>query len=126
MHRIPGIVAGPDIHPVDSSPAPRRAPRVRRLLRIALLIVGVLAAIAGLLLMGLHTPPAKRYVLGRVAEWLATREIDLQARSIDYNLFGLSLVVDDLVVSGREVAGAPPFARIARLSLNLSLSDLLR
>jgi outer membrane protein assembly factor BamA/autotransporter translocation and assembly factor TamB len=121
-------VAGQDKPPIVASSPTRapRAPRARRVLRITLLILGVLAGVTGLLLMGLHTPPAKRYVLGRVAEWLATREIDLQARSIDYNLFGLSLVVDDLVVSGREVAGAPPFARIARLSLNLSLRDLIR
>lgn len=125
MHSHRGIVVGPDI-PLIDPPAPKRKSRVRRLLRVTLLTLGTLAAIAGLLLLGLHTPPAKRYVLARVTEWLATREIDLQARSIDYNLFGLSLVVDDLTVSGKEIAGAPPFARIARLSLNLSLRDLLR
>jgi autotransporter translocation and assembly factor TamB len=125
MHPHTGIVVGPDISPADA-PAPNRRSRVRRLLRITLYSLGVLAAIAGLLLMGLHTPPAKRYVLSRVTEWLSTREIDLQARSIDYNLFGLSLQVDDLTVTGKEVAGAPPFARIARLSLNMSFRDLLR
>jgi hypothetical protein len=125
MHSYRGIVVGPDISPADT-PAPTRRSRVRRLLRVTLFSFGALAAIAGLLLLGLHTPPGKRYVLARVTEWLSTREIDLQARSIDYNLFGLSLLVDDLVISGKEVAGAPPFARIARLSLNLSLRDLLR
>jgi outer membrane protein assembly complex protein YaeT len=110
-----------------------RTPRPwwRRPLRLALIIVLCALLLVAALLFGLHTPPAKRYVLARVSQWLAeneaTRQIDVQARSLDYSLLtsSPSVTLEQLVIRSRALPDAPPFARVERATVSLSLPDLL-
>jgi autotransporter translocation and assembly factor TamB len=98
--------------------------RKRRLVRFALVAAGIVLGLLVILLIGVHTPQAKRYVLGQVREWLATQQIDLQAASFDYNLLNLSIALDD-VVARRTLSDAPAFARVAHARVDISLVDLL-
>jgi outer membrane protein assembly factor BamA/autotransporter translocation and assembly factor TamB len=115
--------------PASANLNPR--PWWRRPLRLALVIIFCALLLMATLLIGLQTPPAKRYVLARVGQWLAenkaTRQIDVQASALDYSLFtsSPSLTLDRVVIRSRAWPDAPPFARIERATVMLSLPDLL-
>jgi outer membrane protein assembly complex protein YaeT len=76
-------------------------------------------------LIGLHTAPAKDYILERVSQMLASQGIDVRARSLDYNLLNLSVRLEEVAVRGRGLPDAPPIAEIAQANANLSLTDLI-
>ena len=94
----------------------RRRPRLVRLL---VLLVGVCLASVVLILLGLHTPPAKRYVLALVEQYLAKENIDLPAASLDYNLFTLSASIDHGVLGAARFPDLPPFAQVGHAAVSL-------
>jgi outer membrane protein assembly factor BamA/autotransporter translocation and assembly factor TamB len=79
-----------------------------------------------LILLGLHTPPAKRYVLARVQQYLAKQNIDLRAGALNYNLFTLSASIDRVIVRATQFPDSPPFAQVGHADVSLSLVDLIR
>src|SRR5687768_12480805 len=91
---------------------------------------GVIAGSAVLLLLlfvaALHAPPVKRYVLSEVTRLLAASQIVLTAQRLDYNLFNLSLVVEDVTLRAVGANDAPAFAHVDRATVDLSLLPLLR
>jgi outer membrane protein assembly factor BamA/autotransporter translocation and assembly factor TamB len=120
-------VSGPDGNVDTTVPNDdRRRTRRRRLIRIFGVAVGVILTLFVAILIALHTPPAKRWVLDRVRSYLASQQIDFQAESLDYNLLNLSVSLDRIVVRGHDLPDAAPFARIGHVDVNLSLADLLR
>src|SRR5262245_3948994 len=98
----------------------------RRLVRLPVLLVGVGLVSIVLILLGLHTAPAKRYVLAYVQRYLAKDDIDLRAASIDYNLFTLSASIDHGVLRAARFPDLPPFAQVGHAAVSLSLTDLIR
>jgi outer membrane protein assembly factor BamA/autotransporter translocation and assembly factor TamB len=100
--------------------------RRRRLVRLLVLLLGICLASVVLILLGLHTPPAKRYVLARVEQYLAKENIDLRAASLDYNLFTLSASIDHGVLGAARFPDLPPFAQVGHAAVSLSLTDLIR
>src|SRR5215831_5060585 len=97
-----------------------------RLVRFVVIVVGFFIAALVLILLGLHTPPAKRYVLARVHQYLAAQNIDLRAGSLNYNLFTLSASIDRAVVRATQSPDSPPFAQVGHAVVSLSLPDLIR
>src|SRR5215471_6853225 len=97
-----------------------------RLVRLVVYVFGFCLALAVLILLGLQTPPAKRYVLARIHQYLATQNIDLRDGSLNYNLFRLSASIDHATVRATQFPDAPPFAHLGHADLTLSLPDLIR
>src|SRR5215470_10181347 len=97
-----------------------------RLVRFVVYCLGVCLASVVLILLGLQTPPAKRYVLARVQQYLATQNIDLRACSLNYNLFTLSASIDHAIVRAAQFPGLPPLAQVGHADVSLSLADLIR
>src|SRR6516162_3449962 len=97
-----------------------------RLVRFAVYVFGFCLASAVLILLGLQTPPAKRYVLARIHQYLATQNIDLRAGSLNYNLFTLSASIDRATVRATQFPDAPPLVHLGHADVSLSLADLIR
>jgi len=100
--------------------------KVARLVRCVAYVFGFGLASVALILLGLQTPPAKRYVLARVLQYLATQNIDLRAGSLNYNLFTLSASIDHAIVRATQFPDSPPFAQVGHADVSLSLPDLIR
>src|SRR5262249_30787512 len=79
-----------------------------------------------LILLGLQTPPAKRYVLARVRQYLATQNVDLRAGSLNYSLFTLSASIDHAIVRATQFPDSPPFAQVGHADISLSLAYITR
>ncbi|MGH9161405.1 MAG: hypothetical protein ACRD2X_15680, partial [Vicinamibacteraceae bacterium] len=110
--------------PTTSAPPRRR--RIRRILSFLVISAAVLFVLLIAALLTLHTPPAKRYVLARVADLLAQQNVELQAGSLDYNLLALSVRLENATFRARQPRDAAPFAKVGRFELDASLLDLLR
>ena len=107
----------------SSGARPKRTPRLRRL--FAIFGVGLLAFLTALLLF-LHTPPARRFVVSQVTRLLQQQHIQFTTDGLDYNLFSLRLALRNVRVRSQDAPDLPPFAHIDRLSADLSLTQLLR
>lgn len=105
------------------SASPRIFKRVAKWLGYVCL---ALVALAGLILAGLHTPQGRGFVLSKVTDLLASRQIDFKADQLRYNLLDLSLDLRDITVRSPRGGADPPFAVIGRLHADLSLRALLR
>jgi outer membrane protein assembly factor BamA/autotransporter translocation and assembly factor TamB len=90
------------------------------------LVCLALVAVVGLILAGLHTPQGRGYVLSKVTDLLASRQIDFRADQLRYNLLDLSLDLRDVTIRSPRGEADPPFAVIGRLQADLSLRALLR
>ncbi len=96
------------------------------MLRIALKVVAGLLIVLLLFLAVLHAPFARKFVLGKVQDYLSTSQgIDLRASQLNYNLARLSLSVKDLEVRSLARSGLPPFLRATSVSVKLDPWDLL-
>ena len=98
----------------------------RRRLRLLGAITGSAVLLLLLLVAALHAPPVKRFVLSQVTRLLADSQIVFTARRLDYNLFNLSLVLEDVTLRAVGADEAPAFAHIDRATVDLSLLRLLR
>ncbi|RPI57832.1 MAG: hypothetical protein EHM55_00405 [Acidobacteria bacterium] len=109
--------------PVESAANSPRSRRIRRILTILAVSVGVLAAAAYLLL---HLSPGRRFVQSQVTELLRQQRIDFEATDLSYNLAGLSVSMRNLEIRSREAPDLPPFARVGRVTVDLAVIPLLR
>ena len=112
--------------PLASSDVPPSRPQRRHRLRRLAVIAGGAVLLVLLLVAGLHTPPAKRYVLSQVTRLLADSQIAFTAQRLDYNLFNLSLVLQDVTLRAVGAEDMPAFAHIDRATVDMSLFALLR
>jgi len=110
--------------PAKSSPG-SRSTATRRVLTWLGVLVGVLAATAAMVVVGLHTPAGRRFVLSRVTQLLASQQIALRADQLSFNLLDLSLNLQDVTVASPQASQDPPFAVISRLAADVSLLDLV-
>ena len=108
--------------PGPETPPPRS--RGRRRLRLLGVIAGGAVLLLLLLVAALHTPPVKRYVLSRVTSLLADSQIAFTAQRLDYNLFNLSLVLQNVTLRAVGAEAAPAFAHIDRATVDMSLLAL--
>jgi outer membrane protein assembly complex protein YaeT len=110
---------------VESNPdvQPKRTFRLRRLLAI---FGAALLVLAAALLLFLHTPPARRFVISQVTNLLERQHIEFNTDELDYNLFNLRFALHNVRVRSQDAPDLPPFAHIDRLSVDLSLTQLLR
>ena len=61
-----------------------------------------------------------------MSELLARRQIDFEADQLGYNLLNASLDLRNVRLGSARLPGAPAFATVERLRVNLNLFDLLR
>lgn len=73
----------------------------------------------------LHTPMAQRFVRDQIASALISRGIGFESSRLEYNLFRLSVRLDDVIIQAPEARNLPPLARIDELLLNLGWRELL-
>lgn len=112
--------------PDSPTPAQRPHKRLGRAGRVfAILGISVLVLVVGGVLL-LHTPPARRVVVGQVTELLRQQNVDFALDNLDYNLLELTLTLRNLSVTSSDAPSLPPIARIERLTADLSLRALLR
>jgi outer membrane protein assembly complex protein YaeT len=106
--------------------ADRPPVRKRRILRTVTRLGRAGFLVAGVLLLALHSAPARRFALNRTVAFLASRQIELRANALRYNLLSLSIDLQDLQLRSAASADVPAFARIGRARVDLSLTELLR
>jgi hypothetical protein len=70
--------------------------RKRRILRALAVLGAALCLLVVLLLLVLQSDSVQKFALDRITAVLASRHIDLQAGSLRYNLFALSIDVRNL------------------------------
>src|SRR5690348_8908983 len=98
----------------------------RRLVRTLALALGGVCVFAGLLLLALHSRPARKFALDRAVAFLASQRIDFQANDLQYNLLSLSIDLKNVQLRAAGSADVPVFARIGHARVDLSLPQLLR
>ncbi len=89
-------------------------------LRIAGLTIGGLI-IGGIALV--HTPPARRFALGRLQSALAAQGIRFEASGINFNLLNLRATLNGVVMTPE--ASLPPLAKMDSVEFQLSMRDLI-
>jgi uncharacterized protein involved in outer membrane biogenesis len=94
--------------------------------RWGLYVVAALAVLVVSAVVLLHTPPAKRYVIGKVTELLRDQNVEFSAEDLDYNLLELDVSLRNTVVRSSATPDLPPIARIGSLEVDLGLRQLLR
>ena len=109
----------------ETSPSGSRLRRGRIARILAVFGIAAVVLVVALLLL-LHTPPARRYVVNQVTNLLQQQNIQFSTDELRYNLLDLRLSLRNLRVRSQTAPDLPPFATIDRLSLDLSLSQLLR
>jgi outer membrane protein assembly complex protein YaeT len=101
----------------------RRGRRIGRFFAIFGLSLVVLIAAA---LLFLHTSPARRFVISQVTSLLQAQNISFNTDELRYNLLDLRLTLRNVEIRSQDAPDLPPFARIDRISADLSLTRLLR
>lgn len=101
-------------------------PRWRHLAWITGISAALVCVLAGVMLIAVHTPPGRRFVLKEVTRQLAVQRIELNTDDLSYNILDLSLSMRNIRVRSSEAPNAPPFATISRARVDLSLMQLLR
>ena len=112
---------------VDPTPA-QAPPRQRRhgIRRyVAIFGIALLVLVTGALVF-LHTSPARQFALAQVTKLLQQQNIEFNTDELGYNLFDLRLTLRNVRIRSHDAPDLPPFASIDRVSLDLSLSQLLR
>jgi hypothetical protein len=74
----------------------------------------------------LHTSPSRAYVLTKVRAALESRGIVIQAGSLDYDFLTGQFTLSNLQLNSTAAPNLPGFLRADRVSVDLSLRDLLR
>jgi len=110
----------------ELSTPPRTAMRGSRPWRRLAVIAGVLVALVLVALAGLQTPPAKRFILGKVTGLLAAQNITFSTESFSYNLLDLSTELRNVRVVSPRLPDAPPFLEVDHVRVDLSSWQVLR
>src|SRR5207248_348153 len=79
-----------------------------------------------LLIAGLQTPPAKRYVLKRAVELLREQGVTFDASQLSYNLLDLSADLKSVVVRSPQAPNLPILFAADDVQVNMSLLRILR
>lgn len=94
-----------------------------KLLRIGLYILSFLI----LVLAAVHTPPFRKYTLGKLSVFLrSSAGIDLRANSLRYNLLFLSAELDEIELRSAYPGDPTPFVKADSVRVKLSPFSLLR
>ncbi len=86
----------------------------------------VLVALASLAGVALHTSPARRYALSRIAGLLSTQGILFEAGALDYHLPTLRFRLDDASIRSKAAPDLPALARVKRIEVTLAWNDIIR
>jgi outer membrane protein assembly complex protein YaeT len=97
-----------------------------RTFRIIAWVVVSAFAVTGLFVVGVHTPPARRFVLRRLVRILGDQGIGFEASRLDYNLFGLRLDLRGVRVLSRQTPDLPPVLLADRVWVDVNLPKLIR
>jgi outer membrane protein assembly complex protein YaeT len=97
-----------------------------RIVRAILAILAAVFLLVLLLVVAVHTPPGRRFVLHKVSEALRSRGIDFQASTLRYNLFTLQATLAGVVVRSATAPDLPPLASVPRIRLRARWGDLFR
>jgi outer membrane protein assembly complex protein YaeT len=81
--------------------------------------------LAALFVAGLHTPPARRFVLGRVASILRDQGVQFDASQLQYNLLTLRVDLQNVRIQSRQAPDLPPILTADRVQARFSLRKLL-
>ncbi|HUE86143.1 MAG TPA: translocation/assembly module TamB domain-containing protein [Vicinamibacterales bacterium] len=92
---------------------------------LAILGIAVVVLVVALVVF-LHTTPARRYVVTQVTELLRQQNIEFSTDELGYNLLELRMSLRNLRIRAQDAPDLPPFATIDRVTLDLSLTQLLR
>lgn len=79
-----------------------------------------------IVLVGLHTPAGRRFVLSRVTRFLASQQINLRADQLRFNLLDLSVNLRDVTIASPRASEDPPFAVISRVDADVRFLDPVR
>jgi outer membrane protein assembly complex protein YaeT len=78
------------------------------------------------LIVVVHTPPVRRYVLHKASEALRSRGIDFRAATLRYSLFSASATLTGVEIRSAAAPELPPVATIPRVELRARWADLVR
>src|SRR5262245_47613763 len=93
--------------------------------RIVVWIAGTILGLLILLLVAIHTPPARRFALKQTTQILGDQGVTFDASSVDYNLFNLTATLRDVTVRSKATPDLPPLAHADRFFVDLSLRKLI-
>ncbi len=102
------------------------APAGRKVWRRLGIAVAVLVLLVILVIGGLQTPPARRFVLGKVTTLLAAQDIAFSTDGFRYNLLDLSTELRNVRIMSPRLPDGPPFLEIAHARIDLSSWQVLR
>ncbi len=94
--------------------------------RVPGIITAAILLVIAVVLLLLHTAPARQFALQQLHARLARHGIDLHASSLDYNLLALTATLRDVVVRSTRAPDLPPFAKADRVYVDLDLLDTIR
>ena len=94
--------------------------------RVALATLAAILALAAMVLIGVHTPPVRSYILGRIQRLASDSGVSLGASALDFNLFTGRVELRDVRLGTEQPQGMRPFLTANRIWLRASVLDLIR
>jgi outer membrane protein assembly complex protein YaeT len=110
----------------DSTRQAEHSTRRRRVFRRFGIAGAILCALLVIVLIAIHTPPARRYVVDQVVALLSREQIEFSTDQLGYNVLNASMNLRNVRLRSTAWPDAPTFATIGRLRINMSLAQLLR
>jgi outer membrane protein assembly complex protein YaeT len=98
----------------------------RSKLRLMLLLAGIAGLVIIFAVLALHSPPAQRYALRQIQSYLRDAHLDLDARSLSYNLLRGSVTLSDFRLTNPDARDLGPFLEARRAHVEVGLLSLLR
>jgi uncharacterized protein involved in outer membrane biogenesis len=93
--------------------------------RLLIWIAGVILGLIVLLLVAIHTPPARKYALKQAIQILGDQGVSFDASGIEYNLFNLTATLNDVTVRSKAAPDLPALAHADSVNVDLSLRKLI-
>lgn len=87
--------------PPEDGPAPERRHPGRTIAKWTAIVIGGLAALVGLLLLGVNTDPGRRFIVDRINALELASGLDIDIGRIDGSIYG-SMVIRDLRLSDQR------------------------
>ena len=110
---------------MNTPEAPGRRSRSQIWKYLAVFGVALVLLLAGLILF-LHTTPGRRVVISQITRYLQQQNISFSTEELNYNLLDLRISLRNVRVRSQDAPDLPPFASMARATVDLSLTQLLR
>ena len=108
-----------------STPTPTAGSGRKFLRRLGIAVAGLVLLVV-LVIGGLQTPPARRYILGKVTTLLAAQDITFSTDGFRYNLLDLTTELRNVRIVSPRLPDGPPFLEIAHARIDLSSWQVLR